>query len=552
MADKSLYCKTTILQLLKLNEPLFGGWGVAAFLGAGAFGCVFKLEREDLGQKFTSALKVISLTRRLSREDRTLESLQDSLSQDARELVHLYSLGGHQNVVGWHNHQVFYQQDDESVTALIAVMMDYLPNSMGEELKKGPMDWRRAVSLLSDCLRGLAHIHSKNVIHRDIKPENIFITEEGQAKIGDFGVARRVSETDHAETRVGTPLYIAPEVIKDPYGHGYDFQVDIYSMGLVAYEMMAGVLPFHEECESNRNCMVKKRLSGAPISFPSNTEVPVGVQKAVLGALSYGPLKRYSTALEFLESLEHASLTNGREAIDPLEIVIPYPDDPDRIDDPELEQARAQQQAPKQRQPEAPPAPTPPDATTRPASHGATERPVSAGVSDQPAATHKPKPAATSRFDDDDDDFPFDKPKKPQRPEYGSAGSYNAYDYSGASIYGADPYETPSRGGASPRFWLAVLLAVGGCLIALRFREGEMEYAIAFVLAYVIAPGALILWNTQQRVATAVVFFLSLMVFNFVSGGYSFHSLLSAVDVMLLFLYAGCAWGSRLIQKYSS
>ncbi|WP_144304706.1 serine/threonine protein kinase, partial [Oceanidesulfovibrio indonesiensis] len=116
--------------------------------------------------------------------------------------------------------------------------------SLAEELKKGPIPWRRTIEILSGCLRGLAHIHAKSVIHRDIKPENIFITAEGSAKIGDFGVARRVSETDHAETRVGTPLYIAPEVIKDPFGHGYDFQVDIYSMGMVAYEMLTGKLPF--------------------------------------------------------------------------------------------------------------------------------------------------------------------------------------------------------------------------------------------------------------------------------------------------------------------
>lgn len=530
MAEKSLFCKTTIWNLLKRNEPLFGGWTVVDFIGAGAFGCVYKLEREDLGQKFTSALKVISLTRRLSRHERSIKQLEDSISQDARELVHLYSLGGHQNIVGWHNHQVFHQKDEESVTALVAVMMDYLPNSLAEEMKKGPIPWRRTIEILSDCLRGLAHIHAKSVIHRDIKPENIFITAEGTAKIGDFGVARRVSETDHAETRVGTPLYIAPEVIKDPFGHGYDFQVDIYSMGMVAYEMLTGRLPFEVECEGNKNCMVKKRLSGGTVRFETDG-VPEGVQQAILGALSYDPLTRYSTALEFLESLERAVATGGQESISPLEIVIPYPDDPEAI--------AGSESAPEAVAPKPQPV--------------AAEKPAPS----KPAETPQSKPAASptgngqsSFYSDDDEDDEFFKRSKKSRTSSSSTYPPPRQNGAPASIYG-DVYGSSDKGRHKVHnIGVSLFIAAVGCALALWVRDNDVSSSAVFIGVYVLAAGYLITMSYRSRVATAAVFFLSLMVYNYVYVGYSFEGILGAVEVFLLFFYIGCIFLSQLIHSY--
>ncbi len=315
MGKQTLFCKTTVYELLKKREPLFSGWYVDSFIGSGVSGCVFKMRREDLGQKFVAALKVIPLTRKLDSENRTMASLQESIGQDAREIIHLYSLGNHQNVVGWYNHEVFHEKDKDSLIALVAVMMEYLPNTLAALIKRGPMNWERTLEIIIDCLNGLEHVHGKNILHRDIKPGNIFVTADGTAKLGDFGVARKISENSYAETRVGTPLYIAPEVLKDPLGHGYAHQVDIYSLALVAYEMLHGKLPFEDVCQGNRTCMVNQRLSGEAITLDGT--LPPGVTKAVLGALAFSPKHRYGTAKEFRMALERVLQSGGRETILP-------------------------------------------------------------------------------------------------------------------------------------------------------------------------------------------------------------------------------------------
>lgn len=310
-----MLCKSVILDELRKREPLFGEWRITSFIGAGAFGCVFKLERHDLGQTFVSALKIIPLSQEIDRQNRSLDSLKESLGREAREVLHLYRLSGHTNVVGWHNHQVFLKEEEDAVTAYIAVMMDYLPDSLSKELRNGPLPPKRALDILADCLRGLEHIHAHDIIHRDIKPENIFLAEHGTAKIGDFGIARQISDTTKARTVTGTPMYMAPEVYKDPLGGGYGFAADIYSLALVAYEMFEGHLPFEDDSSTTQS-MVQRRLSGEPFTF--SKPVPQSVRNLMAKALAFDARERFATAREFrmaLERLQSGLLTaNAAEA----------------------------------------------------------------------------------------------------------------------------------------------------------------------------------------------------------------------------------------------
>ena len=297
----NMLCKNIILNELKEREPLFGRWRVGKFIGAGANGCVFTIEREDLGQKFIAAIKVIPLSAPRDEDDPTGATLQETIGKDAREILHMYNLAGHTNIVGWHNHDIISVEDEDSVHVHILVMMDYLPNSLAKELKKGPLPWQNAVEILIGCLKGLEHIHARNIVHRDIKPENIFIAADGTPKIGDFGISRQVSDATQAKTVAGTPLYMAPEVYSDPFGMGYGLKCDIYSLGLVGYEMIEGYLPFEEESDTTQG-MVKKRFSGEPIEFSATTPAPL--KKALLRALAYDPDRRFPTVQAFREALE--------------------------------------------------------------------------------------------------------------------------------------------------------------------------------------------------------------------------------------------------------
>lgn len=568
MADRSLYCKNTILGFLRKKEPLFGGWKVVAFLGAGAFGCVFKLEREDLGARFVSALKVISLTKKVGDAGDSLDSLQDAISQEAKELVHLYSLGGHQNVVGWHNHQVFHIRDSESVTALMAVMMDYLPNNLAKEIKKGPIPWPRAMRILGDCLRGLMHIHSKQVIHRDIKPENIFINDDGMARIGDFGVARQVTDTSQAETRVGTPLYIAPEVIKDPYGHGYDFQVDVYSLGLVGYELLVGHLPFLEESKGNKNLMVKKRLSGAVITLPDT--LPRGVRDVILGAVQYDPDRRYSSAAEFLEAVERVLASEGLDTVRPLPIVRVMPDTSGESGSswkqvPSTEQAAAvsmlsgvsappaqaglpgtprgaghaqEVAAPSQAWPTpgaagSTGAPTPP-AGAAPGAPPALASVVHSGAVNPPPAS-QPALRANGAPTSEQDHAPAASPRPAAatyRPPVRGIGAHQTQ-----TIYGVDdPYETARRSAGINSWEVAACVATLGCVLSVYFRNDDAVASMVFVICNVLAAVYFILAVRRNRLLVLASFVASLAVGNYLVLG-NVSTMLTTIDYVLLGAY---------------
>lgn len=459
MAKQSLFCKTTVYQLLKKREPLFSGWKVAGFIGAGVSGCVFKMQRDDLGETFHAALKVIPLTRKLDSENRTMDSLKESIGQDAREIIHLYSLGNHQNVVGWYNHEVFHERDQDSIIALVTVMMEYLPRTLASLIKKGALPWEHSLEILIDCLKGLEHVHGKQILHRDIKPGNIFITKDGVAKIGDFGVARKLSEASFAETRVGTPLYIAPEVLRDPLGTGYAHQVDIYSLALVGYEMLHGSLPFEDLCQGNRTCMVNKRLAGEPIIL--DPSLPPGVTKALLAALAYRASQRYATAREFRLALQRALETGGRESIPPRSQSVEQ--------DNKLEEKEY-------------------------------------GIGLAPSSVHEGQ------------DTPPAKPE-PVIQHYAGEDLYP----SGQEQFTSKKQSQPQQDGVlglvhSPAGIIAG--AAVGCAAAYLTRDVDMEFSVVFILFYLALPLYLIAVGTAKRgLFAALAFFLSLSAYNLLSTG---------------------------------
>jgi eukaryotic-like serine/threonine-protein kinase len=170
------------------------------------------------------------------------------------------------------------------------------------EQKKLPVE--RAVRMTLSILDALEYIHSHGVVHRDLKPENIMVGEGDTIKLIDFGIAmkedaRRLTFTEMSPT-LGTPDYISPEQVKGKRG---DPRSDIYSMGVILYEMLTGKLPFSGPSPL---AAMNDRLLNHPVPpRVADPSVSPQLQEIIYRALARDPKNRYATAREFLHDLEH-------------------------------------------------------------------------------------------------------------------------------------------------------------------------------------------------------------------------------------------------------
>jgi eukaryotic-like serine/threonine-protein kinase len=168
----------------------------------------------------------------------------------------------------------------------------------------GRLEWPEAVSLLRQILSAVGHAHSSGVLHRDLKPSNILLTEDGRVKITDFGLAKiGTSEAEITATyeTAGTVAYMSPEQVKG-LKH-VDERSDLFSVGLVAYEMLTGELPFSR---SGSHYSIQRSIVQEPFDAPSvhNDQLPARVDTVVTRLLSKAPQDRYPTAREALKDLK--------------------------------------------------------------------------------------------------------------------------------------------------------------------------------------------------------------------------------------------------------
>lgn len=201
-----------------------------------------------------------------------------------------------------HPHCVFvHRVDEDSGTPFIAMEL-----MTGKTLKdliqhSGPMVHEQAVPLILQCIEGLIVAHSMGMIHRDIKPANCYLDDDGNVKIGDFGLARSlVSDSELTQTGafLGTPLFASPEQL---IGGELDARSDIYSLSATLYYLLAGKAPF----ESPHAAQVIARIASSdPPAFSMvGVDVPPGLERIVMKGLAREPSKRYSSLLEMKEDL---------------------------------------------------------------------------------------------------------------------------------------------------------------------------------------------------------------------------------------------------------
>ncbi len=213
----------------------------------------------------------------------------------------------HQNIA-----QIYDVGEEEGMHYIV---MEYLEGKTLKQYmneKGGRLSWREASNFSMQICRALEHAHSKHVVHRDIKPQNIIITDGNKLKVADFGIARAANNSTTVNTAVGSAHYLSPEQARGGYT---DHRSDIYSLGVVMYEMFTGSLPF--DGENDLSVVMKHLQQEAPLPSSINPDIPEGIEAIIVRAMTKEQRLRYESASEILEDLVMVYQTPN---IDPYEL----------------------------------------------------------------------------------------------------------------------------------------------------------------------------------------------------------------------------------------
>ena len=220
------------------------------------------------------------------------QRLQDALLSEA-QVVQLLS---HPHIVAIHD--ILDDTEDPGP----ALVLEYVPGSNLEEYLKGghplPLDFALTIGI--QIAQALEHAHSMGVIHGDIKPSNILISDDGEeAKIADFGIAQLVESDREDSPLFGTPRYISPEQI---LGHKADQRSDLFSLGVVLYEMLTGHSPFTGQ--TSKEVTQEIARGAADLSDAALQEVPEPLRAVLSRALERDPAKRFQSARQIALELQ--------------------------------------------------------------------------------------------------------------------------------------------------------------------------------------------------------------------------------------------------------
>ena len=236
----------------------------------------------------------------LMRRNVAVKMLKDDINNDAQSVKRFINeskavaMLSHPNIVNIYDVSV---KDDRKYIVMELVDGITLKNYI---LKKGLLSFHEVISITEQILMALEHAHSKGIVHRDIKPQNIMILKNGVVKVADFGIAKlpnaeTVTMTDKA---IGTVFYISPEQAS---GKKIDRRSDIYSLGVTMYEMATGKLPFVADSPVSVAIMQVKNTPRPPREINSN--IPVGLEQIILGAMEKNPDNRFQNAAQMLRHI---------------------------------------------------------------------------------------------------------------------------------------------------------------------------------------------------------------------------------------------------------
>lgn len=279
-----------------VGREVAGQFRIVERIGSGGMGAVYKAEQPQMNRHV--AIKILH-SRYLSRKD-----LVSRFRREARAMSHL----SHPNTA-----RVFmYGQLEDGACYFV---MEYLEGRNLAQLvrREGPMDQKRAIHVMSQVCGALDEAHRAGIIHRDLKPENVFLTTQGgiedYPKVLDFGLAKVTEKQMRPGSMIltregmvfGTPEFMSPEQAR---GKTLDPRSDIYSLGVILYELLTGKLPFDARQPIE---FIQLHVNEQPIPLTERAkelELLPGLEAAVMKALEKNPDDRYATAAEFAEALE--------------------------------------------------------------------------------------------------------------------------------------------------------------------------------------------------------------------------------------------------------
>jgi cephalosporin-C deacetylase-like acetyl esterase/predicted Ser/Thr protein kinase len=270
------------VEVVAMGSIIAGKYRIEGRIGQGGMGVVYRAE--DIKLKRPVALKFLP------------PHLVDSAELRERFLVEARAAAAlsHPNIC------VIHEVGEASGQPFIA--MEYVEGeTLRERIKKGPLEANQALDVAIQVAAGLGEAHRKGVIHRDIKSANIMVTPEGQAKIMDFGLAKRQggSVLTKSQTTMGTVPYMSPE---QALGEHVDHRTDIWSLGVVLYELLAGELPFKGDTDLS---VIHSIVHEDPRPLKAlETPVPDELKRVVAHALGKKPDARYGAADEMMEELK--------------------------------------------------------------------------------------------------------------------------------------------------------------------------------------------------------------------------------------------------------
>lgn len=266
-----------------IGKKLDGRYEIKEIIGVGGMANVYRAY--DSIDDRTVAVKIL--------RDEHMQN--DELLRRFRNESKAIAVLSHPNIV-----KVYDVSFNEDIQYIVMEYIDGITLKEYIEQQK-VLRWKEAVHFTVQILRALQHAHDKGIVHRDIKPQNIMLLADGTIKVADFGIARfaRASQQTVTDKAIGSVHYISPEQAK---GDVTDEKSDIYSVGVMLYEMTTGKLPF--DAESPVSVALQQIQSQPKRPRSINPDIPEGLEDIIIRAMQKDPARRYQSAAEMLRDID--------------------------------------------------------------------------------------------------------------------------------------------------------------------------------------------------------------------------------------------------------